>query len=132
MPDLHVVDSTWLGLPPRVLAEPVARPAAWRRWWPQFRLSPTELRGEKGVRWAVLGAPHRGRGSAELWLAPELEGTVAHWILRLDYPPEQRPSAAALARQALEYRAATKRALWRLGDELDRDRFARLTGVTPR
>ena len=83
------------------------------------------------MRWRVVGAPHGGTGSAELWLQPDLDGTVAHWILRLDFPARRPPGARALAALELALRADTKRAMWRLGDELDPGRYARLTSGPP-
>jgi hypothetical protein len=95
---VDVVDETFLTVPPAVLAAELARPGAWRRWWPDLDLAVDTDRGEKGVRWTVTGALV---GSMEVWLEPVLDGTVVHYFLRADPPgPDGRPAPAAPRRGA--------------------------------
>lgn len=128
VPEIDVMDSTWLAAPPHAVAPVIADPANWHRWWPQLRLEVEELRGPKGVRWqvpAVDGAPGLS-GTAEVWLEASCDGVVAHFFLRLDAAPATPLARGQGQRIARAARVATKRAFWALGDELDAGRAARL------
>jgi hypothetical protein len=132
MPEVDVVDATWFGVRPGVLAAVVADPANWRAWWPDLDLALDQLRGAKGVRWFVRSG--RGRtvvGSMEIWLEPADDGTVAHFFLRLD---GTRGPIRARERRRLEhaYRTRMKRAFWLLADEVDPGRLARVAGPPTR
>jgi hypothetical protein len=134
VPDVDVVDSTWVGARPAVVGAAVARTDAWARWWPGLQLVADELRDEKGVRWTVervTAGPGAGlAGSAEVWLEPTDGGTVAHFFLRLDPPPGRRLSVRAVRRVERHYHRLAKRAFWALGDQLDPGRTSRLTTVS--
>lgn len=127
MPDLDIIDSTWICAPVGVVAAQVAQPANWRRWWPTLELAVVEWRGDKGVRWEVR--PGRGAtgGTMEIWLEPAFDGVVVHHFLRLDAvagrPLRRRPRERLIH----AHRARTKRAFWALGDQLDPGRLARGT-----
>ncbi|MEO8888924.1 MAG: polyketide cyclase / dehydrase and lipid transport [Jatrophihabitantaceae bacterium] len=129
MSDIDVVDSTWIGTRPAVLAAIVADPANWRRWWPELRLSVDEWRGAKGVRWTV-GPSERGRvaGSMEVWLEPQFDGVVAHFFLRLDGTGGRPLSRREVRRLTDRYRGRAKAVFWSLGDRLDPARMARVGG----
>ena len=126
MPDIDIVDSTWICARPSVVAAVVAEPANWRRWWPDLDLSLDEWRGDKGVRWTVRRAPERGSGSMEVWLEPAFDGVVAHYFLRLDAAPGGRLTARRAERVADRYRRRMKQVFWALADELDPGRIARI------
>lgn len=87
VPDLDVVDETFLAVPPKRVAEEFADPAAWRRFWPDLELEIYADRGAEGLRWTVRGALV---GTMEVWLEPMLDGTLLHYFLRADLPT--RPS----------------------------------------
>ena len=126
-----MVDATWLGVPPSILAAAVADPHNWRRWWPELTLVVDQLRGPKGVRWFVRsGRDGTVTGSMEIWLQAVLEGTVAHFFLRLDGAAQPLPRRAWLALEH-EYRTRVKSAFWSLSDRLDPGRLARLAAALP-
>ncbi|HET6878418.1 MAG TPA: SRPBCC family protein [Jatrophihabitans sp.] len=130
MPAIDVIDSTWVGAPPAVLARAVADPGNWRRWWPGLELAVDELRGRKGVRWSVRSVAESGdiglTGTAEVWLEPVCEGSVAHFFLRLDPAPGALLTAAGRDRVAHRYRCLAKSAFWGLADQLDPGRIERM------
>jgi hypothetical protein len=128
VPQIHVVDSTWIGVRPAMVGALIADPANWQYWWPELGLRVSELRGPKGVRWTVHSI--RGRavtGSMEVWLQDVDGGTVAHYFLLVDgiRRPVGRRERARLVHR---YRVQTKRAFWSLADRLDPARLARLSG----
>lgn len=83
MPDLDLVDETFIAVPPKLVATVFAEPAAWRRFWPDLVLEVYADRGDEGMRWTVRGA---AVGTMEVWLEPMLDGTVLHYFLRVDLP----------------------------------------------
>jgi hypothetical protein len=128
MPEVDVVDSTWIDVGPGSIAALIADSANWQRWWPDLDLLVDERRGRKGMRWFVRSA--RGgalSGSMEVWLQPVDDGTVAHFFLRLD--GTRRPlRPRERARVAHGYRVRTKQVFWGLADRLDPGRLARVAG----
>lgn len=126
MPEIDVVDSTWIDVRPGSLAAVVAEPANWRRWWPDLVLQVEEWRGRKGMRWFVRSARDGTlAGSMEIWLQDIEEGTIVHYFLRLD--GTRRPlRRSERARLAHHYRVRTKRVFWALSDRLDPGRLARV------
>lgn len=133
MPQIDVIDSTWIPARPGVLAPVIADPSSWSRWWPGLELTVHERRGTKGVRWrvpAVRAAQDVGlAGTAEVWLQPMAEGVIAHFFLRLDPAPGRELSARRARRIERNYRRRTKRAFWALADRADPYRAVR--AVTP-
>jgi hypothetical protein len=111
MPQVDVVDETWIGACADDVAARIADPANWRHWWPELELTVDELRGAEGVRWLLPG------GSMEVWLQPDLDGVRLHYFLRLD-PPSGARRRANLEAQA--YRRRAKQVFWALKDELER------------
>jgi hypothetical protein len=87
VPAVDVIDETFLAVPPGTVAAAFADPGAWRRFWPDLDLEVYADRGEQGLRWTVRGALV---GTMEVWLEPVLDGTVLHYFLRADFPPEVR------------------------------------------
>lgn len=127
-----MLDATWIGVSPAVLAPYVADPANWRAWWPDLDLVVDELRGGKGVRWIVRhGRRQTVSGSMELWLQPVDDGTVVHFFLRLDGASAPIGPRAG-RRLEREYRTRIKRALWQLTDRVDPGRLARVSGLSER
>lgn len=132
MPEVDVLDATWFGVRPAVLAPAVADQANWRAWWPELDLAVDQLRGVKGVRWLIrTGRGGTVAGSMEIWLEPVDDGTVAHYFLRLDGTPDPvRPRDRR--RLEHEYRTRMKRAFWVLADRVDPGRIARVAGPPTR
>jgi hypothetical protein len=87
VPDLDVVDETFLVVPPKVVAAVFAEPTGWRRFWPDLELEIYADRGDEGFRWTVRGAL---TGTMEVWLEPMLDGTLLHYFLRADFPGPRR------------------------------------------
>lgn len=131
MPAIDVIDSTWVGAPLAGTARAVADRANWRRWWPDLELAVDELRGPKGVRWIVRSVAEPRdlglTGTAEVWLEPVFDGSVAHFFLRLDPAPGRPVRAATADRVVHRYRRLAKAAFWGLADELDAARLDRMT-----
>lgn len=84
MPEVDVIDETFLAVPPSSVAAAFADPRAWRRFWPDLELAVYADRGAEGLRWTVRGGLV---GTMEVWLEPVLDGTVLHYFLRADFPP---------------------------------------------
>jgi hypothetical protein len=126
VPELEVMDSTFIGVRPVALAAVVADPSNWRSWWPDLDLSVDEWRATKGVRWTIRsGRPATVSGSMEIWLEAADDATLAHYFLRLD--GVDRPlSRRERARIERHYRAGIKRVFWGLSDRLDPGRLARV------
>jgi hypothetical protein len=89
VPDLDIVDETFIAVPPKLVAAVFAEPASWRRFWPDLRLEVYADRGDQGQRWTIQGAL---TGTMEVWLEPMLDGTLLHYFLRADLStPARRP-----------------------------------------
>lgn len=127
MPDVDVIDSSWIGAAPGAVAPLIADASRWNSWWPDLELRASEYRGAKGVRWLVRSAQNgRFSGSMEVWLEPVADGVVAHYFLRLDAIGD-RPPARECERLVHHYRTQTKQAMWSLSDTLDPGRIARVS-----
>jgi hypothetical protein len=125
VPEIDIVDATWIGAGAGEVAAEVADPANWPRWFPDIELDVSELRGPKGVRWTVRAARWQTAGSMEVWLEPALDGVLAHYFLRLDR--RGRPLGSRTARRAEDhFRRQAKRALWAVSDRLDPGRLGRM------
>ncbi|MFL6141209.1 MAG: polyketide cyclase / dehydrase and lipid transport [Labedaea sp.] len=107
MPDLDVVDETFLAVPPKLVAAVFAEPAAWRRFWPDLVLRVYADRGDQGLRWTVDGALV---GTMEVWLEAVLDGTLLHFFLRVDLPPG-RPGTPRERRRELTRRQLAAKAI---------------------
>ncbi|MFF0817010.1 polyketide cyclase / dehydrase and lipid transport [Rhodococcus sp. NPDC003318] len=91
MSSIQVADQTFIAAAPQRVAECLAVPSKWRRWWPDLRIDVREDRAEKGIRWSVGGAL---TGTMEIWLEPELDGTIVHYFLHAE-PVGTSPAEAA-------------------------------------
>jgi hypothetical protein len=123
VPDLDVVDETFLAVPPKLVAAVFAEPAAWRRLWPDLDLRVYADRGDQGQRWTVSGAL---TGTMEVWLEPVLDGTLLHYFLRADLPAPARPRT--LRRERTRRQLAAKAIALGLKSELEN---GRRPGVAP-
>lgn len=126
MATVDVMDETFLVVPPARLAEEFADPAAWRRLWPDLELRVFADRGERGVRWTVVG--DAWRGSMEVWLEAVGDGTVLHYFLRVD-PTGPAWAARAAQRESVRRQRAAKALAFALKDRLE---GGRPPGVPPR
>ena len=106
MPDLDLVDETFIAVPPKLVATVFAEPATWRRFWPDLTLEVYADRGDEGMRWTVRGAGVGIVGTMEVWLEPMLDGTVLHYFLRVDLPAGRR--AGQLRREFTRRQLASK------------------------
>jgi hypothetical protein len=127
VPAIDIVDSTWIGARPSVVAAVVAEPSNWRRWWPDLDLTLDEWRADKGLRWVVRRSAAGDVGSMEIWLEAAHDGVVAHYFLRLDSAGPRRMSRRNVIRAVDIYRRHMKQVLWGLADELDPGRIARIS-----
>jgi hypothetical protein len=118
VPQLDLVDETFVVAEPARVAAVVRDPARWAQWWPDLRLGVFEDRGDAGVRWNVRGSL---TGSMEVWLEPYGDGVIVHHYVRCDPPGGPLPPAAA-ARQRRRRQRHAKRVFWALKDELERGR----------
>jgi hypothetical protein len=148
MATVDLVDETFIVVPPPRIAQIVADPARWARWWPHLQLTVFMDRGLEGIRWTVTGSLV---GSAEIWLESFRDGVVVHHYLRAE-PTEpgsatraRRISDSARGRREMDrlrrrHALAWKRAVWALKDELEADRapgevlgdFSAVAGVDTR
>ncbi|WP_031467692.1 hypothetical protein [Sciscionella sediminilitoris] len=119
MPTVDIVDETFLLVPPAVLAATYADPDVWRECWPDLRLEVYADRGEEGLRWTVTGALV---GTQEVWLEPMLDGTLAHYFLRADPPPDRNWSPAMVRRVITARQVAAKAVSLRLKRTLEAGR----------
>lgn len=127
MPEIDVLDSTWICAAPARVAAVVADPRNWPRWWPRLHLEVDERRGDKGMRWWVRPSEDRSlEGSMEVWLEPAGDGVVAHYFLRLDGVAGRAVSAPRARRVARRYGTGAKAVFWAIGDRLDPGRLARV------
>lgn len=88
---VQVADQTFVAAPPQRVAEVIAQPQKWRRWWPDLQLTVREDRGDKGIRWVVTGALD---GTMEVWLEPALDGVIVHYFLHAEPKATGDPAAS--------------------------------------
>ncbi|MGC0364503.1 hypothetical protein ABH922_002487 [Rhodococcus sp. 27YEA15] len=122
MSSIQVADQTFIAASPERVAELLAPPLKWRRWWPDLRLDVRENRGEAGIRWGVGGALD---GTMEVWLEPVMDGTVAHYFLHAEPPAGSNLDLVAANRRR---RVGGKAMSFELKRELEAGREA---GVAP-
>jgi hypothetical protein len=115
VPQLDLVDETFVVAAPARVAAVVRDPARWTGWWPDLVLSVFQDRGDQGVRWNVRGALV---GSMEVWLEPYGDGVVVHHYVRCD-PVGGGPVPARERRRRQRH---AKAVFWSLKDELEGDR----------
>lgn len=124
MSSIQVADQTFVAASGAAVAEVLAGPTHWRRWWPDLTLDVREDRGDKGIRWTVSGPL---TGSMEVWLEPALDGVILHYFLHAE-PAGERPAPRRLAALVRERRVAGKAMSFEIKSRLEADRPA---GVTP-
>lgn len=117
MPEVDLIDETFVVADPAQLAAVVHDPARWRQWWPDLTLTVFMDRGEQGIRWSASGALV---GSVELWLEPFGDGVIVHHYLRAD-PARSGADPVRLRRR---HALAWKRSVNGLKDELEAGRPA--------
>jgi hypothetical protein len=122
VPQIDVIDETWIRAAPSAVEAAVADPANWRRWWPELVLAVDELRGPLGVRWWVRpsGDPALA-GSMEIWLQPDGDGVILHYFLRLDPVRPALPEKVA-RRVKRRHELRSKRSFFALKDQLEAPR----------
>jgi hypothetical protein len=126
---VDVVDETFLAAPPARVVQEFADPAAWRRLWPDLRLTVVADRGVQGFRWNAHGALV---GSMEVWLEPVLDGTVLHYYLRADSTDAAGRPVPLPPRKAAREVARRQRAAKAIGLALkDRLEAGRAPGEPP-
>jgi hypothetical protein len=116
VPQLDMIDETFVVAEPAALAAALHDPERCRRWWPELVLSVFADRGVQGVRWNVTGAL---AGSMEVWLEPFGDGVILHYYLRADPAGAPFRSVHRAAAEARRRQRATKRIFWALKDELE-------------
>ncbi|MFR9753237.1 polyketide cyclase / dehydrase and lipid transport [Nocardia sp. 004] len=123
MSSIQVADQTFVAAPGAAVAELLAGPSNWRRWWPDLVVEIREDRGENGIRWAVTGALD---GTMEVWLEPALDGVILHYFLHAEPVPALPVNKLAAANRAR--RVAGKDMSFELKSRLEAGRPA---GVAP-
>lgn len=78
---IQVADQTFVAALPERVAQALAPAHRWRTWWPDLRLTVSEDRAEKGIRWTVSGPVV---GTMEAWLEPVMDGVVIHYFLHAE------------------------------------------------
>lgn len=119
MPQVDVIDESFVVAEPRAVADQLRSEPRWREWWPDLRLSVFADRAEQGVRWNVSGALV---GSMEVWLEAFGDGVIVHYYLRADPATGPYPSVRRTMREIRRRQRAAKRVFWRLKDELETGR----------
>jgi hypothetical protein len=125
VPQIDLVDATWIAAQPQAVADIVADQRNWAQWWPGMNLAVERFRGVLGVQWQVLGCTefaHRATaGSMEVWIEAVNDGATLHYFLRLDGADKPlRPSSARRAQKRHAHRA--KKNFWAVKDRLEQAR----------
>ncbi|QIS10886.1 polyketide cyclase / dehydrase and lipid transport [Nocardia arthritidis] len=125
MSTIQVADQTFVAAPGNAVADVLAGPNNWRRWWPDLTLDVREDRGDKGIRWTVTGALD---GTMEVWLQPALDGVILHYFLHAEPADAQQLSPRQLLAANRARRVAGKNMSFELKARLEAGRPA---GVPP-
>ncbi len=117
MPQVDLIDESFVvAAPPRVAAAVHDR-AFWARLWPGLELTVSEDRGVRGIRWNCAGDLV---GSCEVWLEAYGDGVIVHCYLRGDQPSGE--SARRAQRETWRRQQQVKQAVFALKDRLEGDR----------
>lgn len=119
MSSIHVADQTFVAAAGKYVSGAIGDPDRWRRWWPDLRLTVTEDRAEKGIRWAVSGSLD---GTMEVWLEPSLDGVILHYFLHAE--PRGGTAGLDLAAVDRRRRVAGKAMAFDVKRELEKGRAA--------
>ncbi|GAA4388473.1 hypothetical protein GCM10023147_14100 [Tsukamurella soli] len=106
MSTIQVADVAFVAATPRRVAAALAGERRWRTWFPDLRLSVTDDRGERGLRWGVQGAL---AGTSEMWIEPALDGVLLHYFLHAE--PTGAPPPAEVAAETRARRVAGRSAM---------------------
>ncbi len=121
VPQVDLIDETFVAAGPDRLAPVIHDARRWLPWWPDLRLTVSEDRAERGIRWLVDGP---FVGTMEVWIEPVAAGSVAHYYLRVD-PAAGRTLSTRQSANEVERRARrAKQVFWTIADELDPGRAA--------
>jgi len=117
MPQIDVIDETFVVAPPAVVAEELRSPALWRRLFPDLDCAAYLDRGDEGVRLTVTGALV---GTNEFWVEPWGDGAIVHYYLRAD--PARPLKPRRLLAVSERHRVRLKAGLNELKDRLEAGR----------
>lgn len=117
MPQVDLIDETFVVAPPAVVAEELKAPEMWRRLFPDLECAAYLDRGSEGVRLTVTGALV---GTSEFWVEPWGDGAIVHYYLRAD--PVEPLSPKRLIRAGERHRVRLKEGLNALKDRLEAGR----------
>lgn len=127
MNSIQIADETYIAADGALVGAAIADESKWRRWWPDLRLTVTEDRVEKGIRWTVAGAL---TGTMEIWLEPSMDGVVLHYFLHAEPTGVSGSDLAKLNLAKLTHRrrVAGKKMAFEVKTTLE---AARPVGVSP-
>lgn len=114
VPAVDLVEDGFVAAYPPLVRARVATGAFARELWPDLRALVSEDRGREGLRFTVDGPL---AGTAEVWLEEWADGVIIHIYLRAD-PAGNWPGSRVL-RERRARRAAVRRLLWAVKDELE-------------
>ncbi len=115
MPQIDLVDETFLVAEPARVAAELHDRATWRAWWPDLALTVFQDRGDAGLRWTVTGGLV---GTMEVWLEPWGDGVLLHYYLRAD-PTAPGSDATALQVDRRTAQRETRRRAWQVKDAVN-------------
>lgn len=127
MPQLDIVEQAFIAAVPALVAAQVRGGTPARTLWPGLAVRVDEDRGLEGQRYLVADAgarvpgARRGAltGTAEIWLAPVVDGVLAHVFLRADPTPPAVWSPRLTRRRQEHWRRHIRQALWAIKDDLE-------------
>lgn len=123
MPQVDVIDETFVVAPPAVVAAELRSPDLWAVLFPDLECAAYADRGDEGVRLTVTGALV---GTSEFWVEAWGDGAIVHYYLRADPARSLPPKKVLRVRE--RHRVRVKQGLNALKDRLE---AARVPG-TPR
>jgi hypothetical protein len=119
MPQVDLIDETFVAAAPPLVAAACGDPALWRRLWPDLAAEVFADRGTEGLRFTVTGP---WVGTAELWLEPSGDGVIVHHYLRLDRAGGAPCPPGRALREAGRRARHAKRVLWVEKDRIEAGR----------
>ena len=105
MPQLDVIDETFVRADPAAVAAALHEPGLWERMFPGLELHVFQDRGDAGLRFTVTGGMV---GTSELWVEPWGDGAIVHYYLRADLTRKGSATEARIVSPAKAVRARTK------------------------
>lgn len=126
VPQLDVAEQAFIAAAPELVAAHVRSGVPAQVLWPGLAPEVGEDRGPEGQRYVLAAGPEGGgaalRGTAEIWLAREADGVLAHVFLRGDPTAPGSWSPRQARRLQDRWRRHIRRALWAIKDGLEADR----------